>query len=242
MIDLFFHGFGDVISDVFWALTPVVLVFFGFQIFLLKLPKRQIKRIIKGMILAFVGLVLFLQGVHIGFLPVGDMLGKAIGASSYNWIIIPIGFLLGFAAVLAEPAVMILSNQVEEISGGHIPKKFILYTLAIGVALSVALSMARVLTGLSIWYFIVPGYLLVLVLAFFSKPVFVGIAFDSGGAATGPMTVTFILSLTVGVAKQLEGRDPLLDGFGMISLVAMTPILAILILGFLYSRKEEANG
>jgi len=224
------------------ALSPLVVVFIFFQLYMLKLPKRQVIKIIKGVILTFVGLALFLQGVNIGFLPVGEMMGMAIGSLSYNWILIPIGFLLGFAVIMAEPAVRVLTTEVEKASSGHINRNIMLYTLCIGVAFSVALSMARVLSGISLWYFIVPGYIIALILTRFASSEFVAIAFDAGGAATGPMTVTFILSMTVGVAKQIEGRNPLTDGFGMVSLVALTPILAILILGFLYNRKEKSNG
>ncbi len=242
MVGLLFKGFTGVIQDVFWALLPVILVFVIFQITMLKLPRRQVRKILIGMALTFIGLVFFLQGVHVGFLPAGDLLGKTFGAMKHNWLLVPFGFLLGFAAVLAEPAVLVLADQVEEVSGGHINKKIILYTLAIGVAFSVALSMARVLTGLSIWYFIAPGYILALILSYFSNPTFVAIAFDSGGAATGSMSATFILALTVGAAKVLENRDPLLDAFGMIALVSLTPILTVIFLGFLYGRKERSNG
>lgn len=166
-------------------------------------------------------------------------MGMTIGSLDYNWILIPIGFLMGFAVIMAEPAVQVLAIEVEKASSGHINKKIMIYTLCIGVAFSVALSMIRVLTGISLWYFIVPGYIIALLMTKYVSSEFVAIAFDAGGAATGPMTVTFILSMTVGVAKQLEGRNPLMDGFGMVSLVALTPILSILILGVLYSRKEK---
>ena len=166
----------------------------------------------------------------------------AIGALEYNWILIPIGFFLGFAVTMAEPAVRVLVTEVEKASSGHINKNVMLYTLCIGVAFAVSLSMLRVLTGVSIWYFIVPGYLIALLLMRYVSPEFIAIAFDAGGAATGPMTVTFILSMTVGVARQIEHRDPLLDGFGMVSLVALTPILAIQVLGFLYNRKQMMSG
>lgn len=242
MIGALFKDFHVVIKDVAIALSPLVVVFIFFQLYMLKLPKRQVIKIIKGVILTFVGLALFLQGVNIGFLPVGEMMGMAIGSLSYNWILIPIGFLLGFAVIMAEPAVRVLTTEVEKASSGHINRNIMLYTLCIGVAFSVALSMARVLSGISLWYFIVPGYIIALILTRFASSEFVAIAFDAGGAATGPMTVTFILSMTVGVAKQIEGRNPLTDGFGMVSLVALTPILAILILGFLYNRKEKSNG
>lgn len=241
MISAWFKDFHVVLEEVTFALAPLVIVFLFFQLFMLKLPKRQVIKILKGIILVFVGLSLFLQGVSIGFSPVGELMGMAIGSLSYNWILIPIGLLLGFVVIMAEPAVRVLTTQVEKASSGHVNKNVILYAVCIGVAFSVALSMVRVLTGISLWYFIVPGYIICLLLTRFVSPEFVAIAFDAGGAATGPMTVTFILSMTVGVAKQLEGRNPLMDGFGMVSLVALAPILSILILGFLYSRKEKIN-
>lgn len=227
--------------DVLFALIPLLIVFIVSQVFILKLPKKQVVRIFKGTLIAFIGLTLFLQGVHVGFMPVGELMGIALGARQYNWILVPIGFLLGFTATLAEPAVRILNDEIEKVSGGHINKTVMLYTLSTGVAISVSLSMLRVLTGISLWYFIIPGYVIALLLARYVKPIFTAIAFDSGGVATGPMTVTFILSMTVGVAKVLEHRNPLLDGFGMVSLVALTPILSVLILGFLYARREKTN-
>lgn len=241
MMSILFEGIGKTMKDVMYALLPLILVFLASQVFVMKLPKRQVVRILKGVVIAYVGLVLFLQGVHVGFMPVGELIGVTLGAMDYNWILIPIGFLLGLTAVLAEPAVRVMNEEVERVSGGHINKTVMLVTLAIGVAISVALSMVRVLTGISLWYFIIPGYVIALILSKFVSPTFTAIAFDSGGVATGPMTVTFILSMTVGVAKVLENRDPLMDGFGMVALVAMTPILSVLILGFIYARKEKAK-
>ena len=241
MISTFFHGFTTIIKEVTFALAPLTVVFLLLQVFLLKLPKSQLKKILSGIMLTFIGLALFLQGVKIGFLPTGDLMGIKIGSLDYNWILIPIGFLLGFTVTLAEPAVRILNTQVEKVSGGYINKTVMLYTLSIGVGISVALSMVRVIWGISLWYFVVPGYIIALVLTRYISSEFVAIAFDAGGVATGPMTVTFILSMTVGVAKVLDGRNPLIDGFGMVSLVAMTPILAVLILGALYNRKGKGN-
>lgn len=238
MIAGLFEGLHLTMRDVAYALTPLVIAFICFQLFMLKLPKRQIIKIAKGIVMTYFGLVLFLQGVNIGFMPAGDSLGMALGDLDYNWILVPIGFILGFAVIMAEPTVMVLVDQVEEASSGHINRKIMLYTLCIGVAVAVALAMVRVLLGISIWYFIVPGYIIALVLSKFSSPDFVAIAFDSGAAATGPMTVTFILAMTVGVAKQIPGRNPLMDGFGLVCLVALAPTLAILILGFIYRRKE----
>ncbi|GGK11385.1 hypothetical protein GCM10010965_00330 [Caldalkalibacillus thermarum] len=236
-----FTGFGDILIEVALALIPLIIFFLFFQIFFLKLPTKKMKDVIKGLILAFLGLALFLQGVKVGFFPAGERMGESLGAVDHAWILIPLGFILGFVATFAEPAVRVLNHEVEKVSGGYIPQKVMLYTLSLGVALSIALSMFRILAGIPLWYFILPGYILVLVLIYFSKPNFVAIAFDSGGVATGPMTVTFILAISVGVASVTEGRDPLMDGFGMIALVALAPILTVLVLGLLYRRKEREN-
>ncbi|HOG18065.1 MAG: hypothetical protein A4E73_03072 [Syntrophaceae bacterium PtaU1.Bin231] len=241
MIGSLFKGFDVVIGEVALALGPLLAVFLFFQFFMLKLPRRQVIKIVKGFAMTFVGLSLFLQGVFIGFMPLGESMGMSIGALTYNWILIPIGFLLGFAVIMAEPSVRVLITEVDKVSSGHINGKVLFYTICTGVAFAVALSMIRILCGISIWYFVVPGYLAALVLMRFASDEFVSIAFDAGGAATGPMTVTFILSMAVGAAKQLEGRDPLLDGFGMVSMVALAPILSILALGFLYGRKQKTH-
>ncbi len=242
MIGMLFEGFTSTIWEVAIALAPVIVTFILFQIFILKLPKRQVRKIATGITLSFFGLVFFLQGVHIGFLPLGEAMGKSLGALEHNWILIPIGFLMGYSVIMAEPAVLVLNAQVEEVSGGHINKKVMLYTVCIGVAVAVALAMVRVLYGISLWYFIVPGYIIALSLTRFVSSEFVGIAFDAGGAATGPMTVTLISSMAVGVAMQIEGRNPLIDGFGVVALVALAPILTVQILGFLYGRKEKKDG
>lgn len=236
-----FTGFSTILKEVSLALLPLMLVFVLFQLIFKKSSKKQIIKILKGILLAFLGISLFLQGVQVGFLPVGEMMGIRLGTLDYNWILVPVGLLLGFAATLAEPAVHILNEEVERASGGHIPRKVMLYTLSIGVALSVALSMLRVLKGIPLWYFILPGYTLVLILMHFVSPEFVGIALDSGGVATGPMSTSFILSMTVGIAKEFEHRTPLLDGFGTVALVSVTPILSVLVLGFLYTRKERRH-
>jgi len=234
-----FAGFGETLYEVFFALVPLLIFFLFFQVFFLKLSRQKLTNIFKGMLLAFLGLSLFLQGVHIGFLPVGELMGEVLGNLPYNWILVPIGFILGFVATFAEPAVRVMTHEVEKASSGYISQNYMLYTLSLGVALSIALSMWRILVGFSLWYYILPGYALALILVFFSNDTFIGIAFDSGGVATGPMTVTFILTMALGVAASIEGRDPLMDGFGMIALVALTPIITVLILGLLYCRKER---
>lgn len=237
-----FRGFGDVLLEVLLALVPLVIFFMMMQVFYLKLPMVRLKNILMGMVLTFIGLTLFLQGVHVGFEPAGRMMGMVMGDLPYRWVLIPIGFVLGFVATIAEPAIRILNHEVDKVSGGYIPQTILLYTLAIGVGLAIALAMARVLLGFPLIYVLLPGYVLVLLLTLFSTPTFTAVAFDSGGVATGPMTVTFIMAIALGVGEIIEGRDPLVDSFGMIALVALAPILSVLVLGFLYAYKERRNG
>ncbi|PAV31568.1 hypothetical protein CIL05_02615 [Virgibacillus profundi] len=236
-----FEGFGAIILEVAIALLPLFILFLFFQFIFLKLPAKKLKDIGVGFLLTFLGLSFFLQGVHIGFLPIGELMGQSLGTISYKWILLPIGFILGFFAIYAEPAVSVLIHQVEKVSGGYIPQKILLYTLSIGVGISIALSMVRIIYGFSLWYFILPGYIIALIMVKYSSKTFTSIAFDSGGVATGPMTATFLLALFVGIASVTEGRDPLLDGFGMVALVALAPILSVLTLGILYSRKEKGQ-
>ncbi len=230
--------------EVSMALLPLLIFFAVFQIFMLKLPMQRVMQVGIGFILAFLGLSFFLQGVHVGFMPVGTMMGETLGGWDNKWLLIPIGFILGFVATFAEPAVSIMTDEVDQETGGYISQKMMLYTLSMGVGVSIALSMLRILTGWSLWYFIIPGYLLALILVFFSTQTFIGIAFDSGGVATGPMTVTFIVAVAVGISSAIAGSDPLTDGFGMIALVALTPIIAVLILGLIFTKKggNKTNG
>ncbi|OHX53654.1 hypothetical protein BB776_01745 [Planococcus salinarum] len=232
-----FQGFAGVLQEVAYALVPLLVFFAIFQVFLLKLPFKRLGQVGIGFVLTFLGLSFFLQGVHVGFMPVGEMMGRTLGEGRATWLLIPIGFALGFAATFAEPAVSIMNDEVDEVTGGYISANLMLYTMSIGVGLSIALSMLRILTGISLWYFLIPGYAIVILLIFMSRDIFIAIAFDSGGVATGPMTVTFISSLAVGVASVTEGRDPLADGFGLIALVALTPIIAVLVLGLIFNKK-----
>ena len=234
-----FYGFTDVLLEVSMALIPLLLFFLFFQVFMLKLPWKKVKDIIIGVILTFIGLSFFLQGVHVGFLPVGREIGDIVGDWEHQWILIPVGFLLGFVATFAEPAVRVLNLEVDKVTGGYIPNKLMLYTLSIGVAISISLAMARIIYGIPLWYFIGPGYLLALGMMIYSTETFTAIAFDAGGVATGPMTVTFILAIALGFSETLEGRDPLIDGFGMIALVALAPILSVLTLGLIFKYKES---
>lgn len=232
-----FDGFLDVLLDVTYALVPLLVFFLIFQLFFLRLKRRQVSDILVGFLLTYAGLSLFLQGVNVGFMPMGEHMGIAFGAMEHKWILMPIGFILGFFAAYAEPAIQVLIKQVDRISAGAIPKRILLLTISIGVGLAITLSVARIYVGFSIWFIVFPGYLAAFYLARLAPKLFVSIAFDSGGIVTGPMISTFMLSLFVGLASVTEGRDPLTDGFGMIALVALAPILSVLILGKLYQGK-----
>jgi hypothetical protein len=225
--------------EVFSALAPLAILFMFFHLFFLKLTTRRLLDIGIGFVLSFFGLSIFLQGVHIGFLPVGELMGQKLGSLSNRGILLPIGFIIGFFVIYAEPAVSVLIHQVEKVSGGYIPGKILKYTLSIGVGIAIIAAFIRIFFGISLWYFILPGYIIALIMVRFSSKTFTSIAFDSGGVATGPMTATFLLALFVGVATVTEGRDPLLDGFGMVALVALAPILSVLTLGILFGRKEK---
>jgi hypothetical protein len=240
ILKTFINAFPVYFREVAFALLPIIILFIIFQIIFLKLPKSQLIKISVGIIYTFLGLVIFLTGVNVGFMPAGNYLGNAIGSLSYNWILIPIGMVMGFFIVAAEPAVHVLNNQVEEISGGAISKRAMLSSLSIGVAVSAGIAMLRVLKGISIWFFIVPGYAIALILTFFVSAIFTGIAFDSGGVASGPMTATFMLPFAMG-ASEAVGGNVLTDAFGIVAMVAMTPLITIQILGLIYGIKMKKN-
>jgi len=241
MILELFEGMDQVFLEVAQALLPLLIFFGVFQVALLKLPRVYVMNLGRGILVAFLGMALFLQGVNVAFLPAGREIGEAITAFGHLWLLIPLGFLLGFVATYAEPAVRVLGYQVAESSSGYIKESLIVYTLSFAVAISVSLGMARLVYGIPLLYILIPGYSLVIILLFLTDPEFAGIAFDSGGVATGPMAVTFLLSLAVGVAAGIEGRNPVIDGFGLIALIALAPILSVLALGILYrgTRGEE---
>ncbi|MBR4824057.1 MAG: DUF1538 domain-containing protein [Spirochaetaceae bacterium] len=234
------HLLPEVLVDVAKALLPLIVMFVVFQFMLLHLPPHAIMRMSVGLVYAFVGLVLFMLGVNGGFMPAGDIIGYTVALTDYRYILVLIGVFLGAVVVCAEPAVWVLTKQVEEISGGTIRRSVIFAALSFGVAFSVGLSILRVLTGFSLWYVLLAGYAVALVLAFFCPGLFTAIAFDSGGVASGPMTTTFILSFTLGISNALGG-NPLTDAFGVIALVAMAPLITIQILGILYTYKAEKS-
>ncbi|MFW5779832.1 MAG: DUF1538 domain-containing protein [Bacillota bacterium] len=233
--------FPHYLLEVAIALIPILICFFIFQIFLLKLPKTAIIRIIIGIIYTYVGLSIFLTAVNVGFLPAGRIIGGMLAEKSYNWILVPIGMLMGGVVVLAEPAIHILTNQVEDVTGGAISQKVMIVALTIGVAFSIGISMVRVLTGISVFYFLIPGYIIALTLSFLVPSIFTSIAFDSGGVASGPMTATFILPFAMG-ANLAVGGDLLTDAFGVVAMVAMTPLMSVQVFGLVYKIKLNKVG
>lgn len=241
LLSAFSAGFPKYLKEVGIALLPIVAFFIIFQMVYLKLPRSQILRIAVGLAYTYFGLALFMTGVNVGFMPVGNYLGQVIGGLEYSWILVPLGAVMGFFVVMAEPAVHVLNEQVEEITVGAISKRSMLISLSLGVAASVGLSMLRVLTGVSIWWFILPGYGLALALTFFVPKVFTAIAFDSGGVASGPMTATFLLPFAMG-ACAASGGNILTDAFGLVALVAMTPLVTIQLLGLVYKLKLRSAG
>jgi hypothetical protein len=223
-------------EDVFLALAAIVVFFIIFQIVSRRYKKRQIGRILIGFLYTFIGLAVFLTGVNVGFIPVGHFLGEQLASSSYRWILVPLSIPIGYYIVAAEPAVHVLNKQVEEISQGAIPQKAMKRGLSIGMAAALALAMIRILTGLPIMWILVPGYLFALALTFFVPKIFTGIAFDSGGVCSGPMTATFLLPLAMGTCQGVGG-DMMQDAFGVVAMVAMTPLIVIQLMGLLYGHR-----
>ncbi len=240
MILLFVKALPQYIEEVAIALAPIILFFFLFNAIYIKLKKRQLISITVGLLFTYVGLVLFLTGVNVGFMPVGSYIGNIIGSHDYNWILIPIAMLIGYYIVKAEPAVHVLNKQVEELTAGSIPARAMELSLSIGVATSLALAMIRVLTGISVMYFLVPGYVLALGLSFAAPKIFTAIAFDSGGVASGPMTATFLLPFAMGACEAIGGPDRIVsDAFGVVAMVAMTPLITIQLLGVEYKLRKK---
>lgn len=220
------------------ALLPIVAIFYIFQIFSLKLSKRELMRITIGVGYTYVGLVLFLTGVNVGFSSLGAVLGAELAGSNMKYLLVPLSMLLGWFIISAEPAVAVLEKQIEDVSAGAIPGKVIKYSLSVAIALAMGISMIRVITGISVMWFLIPGYAIALILSFFVPDIYTAIAFDSGGVASGPMTATFMLQFMIGASKTLGG-DPLSDAFGVVAMVAMMPLISIQAVGVVYERRKK---
>lgn len=233
----FAHEIPDYAGEVAMSILPIVAMFMIFQLITHRYHRRQKLRIIVGFLYTYLGLVLFLCGVNVGFAPVGSLLGSSLAQGTYQkWLLIPIGMLIGYFIVKAEPAIQILNKQVQSVTDGAISEKAMNTCLSLGVSLSLGLAMLRVLTGIPISWIVIPGYIIALIMSLFVPKIFVGIAFDSGGVASGPMTSTFLLPLCIG-ACTTAGGDIMTDAFGVVALVALTPLIAIQIMGICYRIK-----
>lgn len=224
------------------AILPLVVILFLCKDKFFHLKKWQIYRMSMGFVYAFIGILCFFMGVNTGFMDVGRLIGEQLIVMENKWIVIVIGFVIGFITILAEPAVHILTYQIEEVTSGYVRRKAVLWSLACGVGLAVLLSLVRIIVpAVQLWHYLLPGYALCLCLMAFTPKLFVGIAFDAGGVATGPITATFILAFIQGAAFTFEGADLMIDGFGMIAMVAMMPILTLEILGILFHLKTNVG-
>lgn len=236
-----FSGIEIISYEVLIAISPIILLFLVMNFLSFQMSKERFWAIIKGFLITTVGLILLLHGVDLAYVPVGQHLGSVLASLEHNQLLIPLGFLMGFLVGFAEPAIHVMVKQVEELSEGRIKAKIMLAVISIGIGLAVGLSMWRLLVGFSLYYFLIPGYGLAFILGRKVDKIFLAMAFDNGGVATGPMCSTFILSMCVAIATQIEGRDPIIDGFGVVAMIALTPILSTLVLGYIYKRKDEKD-
>ena len=237
---LFLDALPHYLKEVGISLLPIVAFFLVYNAAKIRMRRKPLIKILIGILYTYVGLALFLTGVNVGFMPAGSYVGTVLAGTSYRWILIPVGMLMGWFIVQAEPAVHVLNHQVEEITSGAIEAKSMQTSLSIGVSISIGLSMLRVLTGLNILWLIVPGYALAISLSFFVPKIFTSIAFDSGGVASGPMTATFLLPFAMGACEAVNGNI-VTDAFGLVSMVAMTPLITIQLMGLMYQRRSRAQ-
>lgn len=240
LFQLFSRGFPKYISEIAASLLPILLFFLAAQIVALRLNRRQLLRIGMGLVYTYLGLVLFLTGVNVGFMPAGNYLGSMLAQFRWPAVIVPVAMVMGWFIVRAEPAVYVLNHQVEEITGGAISASAMGTALSVGVSVSLGLSMIRVLTGISIFWFLVPGYAIAIIISFFVPRIYTAIAFDSGGVASGPMTAAFVLPLAQGACTALGGNI-VLDAFGVVAMVAMTPLITIQIMGLAAKMRNKAK-
>lgn len=227
-------------KEMFVALLPIILIFLIFQAVSFKMPKRNFLKLFVGILYTYIGLVLFLTGVNVGFGPLGLVLGAELASGQGRLLLIPLMMLLGWFIISAEPAVHVLVKQIDSVSAGAIPEKAITLSLSAAVSLAMGIAAMRVITGISLMWFLIPGHVLALAFSFFVPDIYTAIAFDSGGVASGPMTSTFMLQLLIGAGLSLNS-NVLTDAFGMVALVAMMPLLSIQIVGLIYSRRMESE-
>jgi hypothetical protein len=238
VVRLFAVQFPHYLYDVLISLAAIVVFFLVFQFISRRYKRHQMGRIFVGFVYTLIGLVLFLNGVNVGFIPVGHLLGSELASTPFKWILVPLSMVIGYFIVSAEPAVHVLNKQVEDVSSGLVTQKAMHRGLSIGMALALAITMIRILTGISIMWILIPGYAFALILTFFVPKIFTGIAFDSGGVCSGPMTSTFLLPLAMGVCQGVGG-DLMADAFGIVAMVAMTPLIIIQLMGLIYGRNMK---
>ena len=235
---LFHEGLPTYIKEISTSLLPIIAMFGVFQLAALKLDRRTLGRIGVGLAYTYIGLVLFLAGANIGFMPAGNYLGQVLAGQSFRWLLVPIGMLIGYFIVKAEPAVYVLNKQVEEVTDGAISASTMGAALSAGVSLSVGLAMVRVLTGISILWFLIPGYAFAIGISFVVPKLYTAIAFDAGGVASGPMTATFLLPLAQGACVAVGGNI-VTDAFGVVAMVAMTPLITVQLMGLMAQLKQR---
>lgn len=224
----------ETLKEVFYSIAPITFFITILQLSFVKIPSEDFVNFIGGAILIFIGLTLFLLGVKVGFLPVGEKIGSAIISKGKMWFVLLSGLLIGFVVNVAEPDVQVLAGQVDSVSEGKISKVLIIAIVSLGVGLFVSLGLFRIIVKFPMKYILLIGYIVVFIIALFTPPDFLGVAFDSGGVTTGPMTVPFILALGVGVASLASKGDSAADSFGLVALASLGPILAVLLMGVFY--------
>jgi hypothetical protein len=224
----------ETIKEVFLSIVPITILITILQFTLIGLPTEVFLQFLLGALMVGVGLILFLLGVSVGLQPVGELIGSALSKTKKVWMIVLFGVILGIVVTVAEPDVRVLATQVDSVSGGEIPQSILILSVALGVGLFVGLAMLRIILNINIVYLLFVGYTVIFVLAAFTPATFVPISFDSGGVTTGPLTVPFILSLGVGVATVIRGKSSSSDGFGLVALASIGPIISVLLLGVIY--------
>ena len=231
------------LRESFVSLLPLTVSLFVLQKVLFHLERRQFARMVKGFLYAFIGLIVFLVGVYGGFMEVAGEIGLRLAMLENKVWVVVTAFALGFFTILAEPAVYVLTHTIEDVTSGYVKRKAVGAALSIGVGSAVALAMIRILTpAMELWHILLPSYIIAVGMMYYAPNLFVGIAFDAGGVATGPMTATFILAFVQGAASAFPGANLLRDGFGMIALVATAPIITLQILGFIFQARSKKQG
>lgn len=236
----YLSGFGSYAKEVIIAIAPIMAFFLIFQLVSHAFHRKQIFRILVGFAWTFVGLVLFLTGANVGFMPVGRTIGSSLAGIAEGWLLIPVGMVIGYFVVAAEPAVHVLNKQVERMSAGAISSSAMKKGLCIGVCCAIGLAMLRIKLGINIIWFLIPGYVIALVMTFFCPPLFTGIAFDSGGVASGAMVSSFVLPMAIGACSVLQGTGEIMTlAFGCVAFVALAPLISIQALGIMYKHKTS---